>query len=328
MNRPALRSATATDREPPSIRTKPKFPWIRLIIHPAHSLPAAIAPVLIGAALAYHNRVFSLLPVVLSLLASWFIHVGGLFWENYWLLTRHAALREHPDLASAVDDGSLSLPTLRRVTAGWFALAVLAGGYLVTYAGVMAPVFGAIGTLASLSYCAGRYSQTRLGIADPVFFAMFGIVAVAGTYYAQAAQFFAQPIGWYFVKEALPWQVFLVGLPLGAIITNVMVVDDLSDIDVDKAKNWKTRPIAWGVAGARVQYVGLMVFAYALPLWFWLDLGFSAWVLLPLSTLPLAVFTTRLVLTTKPADVEPMSPMTAAIGLLYAVLLSTALVLS
>lgn len=327
MNRLSPQSAGRLHTSAASVRPVPGFPWVRLLMHPAHSLPAAIAPVLVGAALAYHDHVFSPLPVILGLLASWFIHVGGLFWENYWLLTRHAALREHPDLAAAVDDGSLPLPMLKRVAAGWFILAVLTGGYLVTYAGVMAPVLGAVGALASGSYCAGRYSQTRLGIADPVFFAMFGIVAVAGTYYTQAAQFFGDPAGWHFIPEALPWRAGVIGLPLGAIITNVMVVDDLSDIDVDKAKGWKTRPIVWGVTGARMEYLGLMIFAYALPFWFWLGLGLGVWMLLPLFSLPLAVWTTRLVFITKPADVEPVSPKTAAVGLLYAVLLSTGLVL-
>ena len=302
------------------------IPWVRLLLHPAHSLPAAAAPVLVGAALAYRNRVFSLVPVMLGLLASWFIHVGGLFLENYWLLTAHAPLREHPDLAEAIDQGALSLRALRRVTAAWFLLAAVSGAYLVRYAGVTAPVLGVVGVLASTSYCVGTYSQTRLGIADPVFFAMFGIVAVAGTYYIQAAQFFVQPVGWHFVREALPWQACVVGLPLGAIITNVMVVDDLSDIDVDRVKGWRTRPVVWGAAGARAEYVALMVFAYVLPFWFWHGLGFGAWVLLPLLSLPLAVWTTRLVFITKPADVEPVSPKTAGVGLLYAVLLSAGLI--
>lgn len=156
---------------------------------------------------------------------------------------------------------------------------------------------------------------------------MFGIVAVAGTYYSQAAQFFVRPVGWGFVPEALPWRACLVGLPLGAIITNVMVVDDLSDIDVDKAKRWRTRAVVRGVCGARAEYIGLMIFAYGLPIWFWLGLGFKIWILLPLLSVPLAIWTSCLVIATKPADVEPVSPKTAGVALLYAVLLSVGLII-
>src|SRR6478736_10458959 len=92
------------------------FPWLGLILHPAHSLPTTAAAVCLGSALAIHDGVFSLPRALLAFLASWFIHVAGLFWENYWLLTRYAELREHPELADAVDSGALSLASLRRVT--------------------------------------------------------------------------------------------------------------------------------------------------------------------------------------------------------------------
>ncbi len=309
---------------PPAPRS---FPWVSLLLHPAHSLPAAAAPVLVGAALAYHDGVFAAVPVVLGLAASWFIHVGGLFWENYWLLTRHAELREHPELADAVVNGSLPLAALRRVTLLWFALGGLTGMWLLPRAGLMAPALGLIGVAASAGYCSGRFSVMRLGIGEPVFFSMFGIVAVAGTYYIQAAPFHAHPVGWQGVAAALPLRALVIGLPLGAIITGVMLVDDLSDIDVDRAKGWRTRPVVWGVRWARREYAGLLLLAYALPFWFWRGLNFKAWILLPLVTLPLALRAVYLVYTIEPRNVEPVSPKTAAIAFLYAVLLSTGLVL-
>jgi len=310
------------------VRRDAPMPWVRLLLHPAHSLPAAAAPVLVGVALAIHDGVFSPLPATLGLLASWLIHVGGLFWENYWLLTRHAGLREHPELAAAVENGSLSLAALRRVTLVWFALGVLSGSYLVTCAGMAAPVLGLIGIIASAGYCSGRYSLTRLGIADPVFFIMFGVVAVAGTYYTQAASHDVHAGNWGFVAAALPLKALVIGLPLGAIITGVMLADDLSDIEVDLAKGWRTSAVRWGVPGTRLEYTGLMVMAYGLPFWFWRGLRFEAWILLPLLSLPLAIWAVKKMWTIEPAKVEPLSPRTAAIGFLYAGLLSAGLLLS
>lgn len=328
MNGLTSSSPAASTQVPRLAATRRAFPWVRLLLHPAHSLPAAAAPVAVGAALAYHDGVFVPLPVILGLLASWFIHVGGLFWENYWLLTRHAELREHPELADAVADGSLSLVALRRVNLLWFVLGVASGAWLLNYAGVMAPVLGLVGIAASAGYCSGRFSLTRLGIAEPVFFAMFGVVAVAGTYYVQAAPFHVAPIGWQVVTAALPLRAFVIGLPLGAIITGVMLVDDLSDIEVDRRKHWRTTPVRWGVRWARREYAVLMLAAYAFPFWFWRGLDFGAWILLPLLTLPLALYAIRLVYVTPPVDVKPVSPKTAAIAFLYALLLSTGLVLS
>lgn len=326
--KPSAALALGASRSRGAGRSPPRFPWVRLLLHPAHSLPAAAAPVLLGVALAVHDGVFAPLPALLAFLASWLVHVGGLYVENYWLLTRHAALREHPELAAAVEEGSLSLANLRRVAIGCFLLAVVAGGYLVTSAGIMAPVLGIVGAVASLGYCAGPWSWTRLGIAEFVFFLMFGCVAVVGTYYCQAAPLFIDPMSWTIAWEALPLRAFVLGLPLGAIITNVMLVDDLSDIAIDTAKGWRTRPVVWGVRWARREYVVFMVFAYALPFWFWCGLGFDAWVLLPVVTAPLAVWAIRRVYTIAPVEVEPMSAKTAGIGLIYAVLLSVGIVLS
>lgn len=308
----------------PASNDHPRFPWVRLLLHPAHSLPTAAAPVIIGSALAIHDHVFSFLPALLGLIASWLIHVGGLYTENYWLLTRYWKLREHPELADAVANGSLPLSSLRRVAVGCFLCAIVTGAYLVTYAGIMAPVLGIVGVTASLSYCA----STKRGIGELVFFTMFGVIAVAGTYYTQAAQFYSGSATWGFVIKAVPLRALVLGMPLGAIITDVMLVDDLSDITVDRAKGWQTRPVVWGVAWARREYVAFIGLAYGLPFWFWLGLGFHAWILLPLLTAPFAGWAIHQVYVIAPANVEPMSPKTAGIGFLYALLLSAGILLS
>lgn len=316
-------------RDTPVATLPPKtMPWLRLLLHPAHSLPTAAAPILIACALAWHDGVFSWAPAALAFLSSWLVHVGGLYAENYWLLTRHAGLCEHPELANAVASGALSLTHLRRVTAGCYVLAAIPGACLVVYAGIMAPVLGAIGIAASVNYCAGRFSWTRLGVGEIVFCAMFGSVAVVGAYYCQAAQFFIDPLRLGIASEALPLRAFVLGLPLGAIISNVMLVDDLSDIAIDAAKGWRTRPVVWGVRWSRREYLGVMLVAYALPLWFWRGLGFGLWVLLPLASAPLAWWAIRRVYAIAPNDVEPMSPKTAGLGLLYAVLLGAGVMLS
>jgi 1,4-dihydroxy-2-naphthoate octaprenyltransferase len=147
-----------------------------------------------------------------------------------------------------------------------------------------------------------------LGIADVVFFLMFGVVAVAGMYYVQA--------------HTLPLSAFVLGLPAGAIVTNVLLIDDIRDRDFDALKGWRTGTVRFGRAWTRLEFAGLMAFAYALPFWFWLGLGYRAWVLLPLLTLPPAVRITRTVWTcARFEELFPMTPRTAGLALTYAVLL-------
>ena len=58
---------------------------------------------------------------------------------------------------------------------------------------------------------------------------MFGIVAVAGTYYIQWAAANSLATHGLEAMWQLPMEVLLVGLPVGALVTNVMLVDDMRD---------------------------------------------------------------------------------------------------
>jgi 1,4-dihydroxy-2-naphthoate polyprenyltransferase len=116
---------------------------------------------------------------------------------------------------------------------------------------------------------------------------MFGAVAVAGTYYVQAVSHQA--------VVPLPVSALLVGLPVGALVTNVLVIDDIRDVGFDAAKGWRTTAVRFGVPWSRREHVALTVFAYLAP--FGLALAFGPWLLLPLVTLPVAVMAERAVLT-------------------------------
>jgi 1,4-dihydroxy-2-naphthoate octaprenyltransferase len=302
--------------------------WIDLLLYPTHTLPTAAAPALVGVGLAVHNGVFAPLPAALAFVASWLVHVAGVFTDNEELLRRHPGVAEHPELLAALADGSLRLSGLRWAIAGCLLLAALTGPYLTSVAGLAVPVLGAIGTVASLGYSLGRFSWTRLGIGGPVFFAMFGIVAVAGIYYVQAAPAYVPPFTWRIVPQALPFGAFVVGLPVGAIVTNVLLIDDIRDREFDALKGWRTGPVRHGVRWTRAEFVALLAFAYLMPFWFWLGLGLSPWVLLPLITVPAAVRIGRTIGTQLSFEaLFPMTPRTAGLALGYAALLAIGIAL-
>ena len=300
--------------------------WVDLLLYPGHTLPTAAAPVIVAAGLAVHDHVFAALPLFLGFLASWLIHVGGVFADNYVLISRHPELPEHPELLAALKDGTLRLRGLMAAIVACFVLAVLTGPYLLAVAGIPVVVFGVIGILASLGYCLSPISMTRLGIADPLFFIMFGIVAVVGAYYVQAAPTFGATASTFFLRQALPFSAFVVGLPVGALITNVLLIDDIRDRKFDALKGWHTAPVRFGLAWTRNEFVALAVFAYVLPFWFWFGLGFSPWVLLTLLSLPEAIAIARVVYTTDEfATLRPMTPRAARLSQDYAILLGVGL---
>jgi 1,4-dihydroxy-2-naphthoate polyprenyltransferase len=261
--------------------------WLNFLVYPGFTLPIALAPVLIGLALAVHDHVFSPLPILVGFLASWSIHVGGIMVDNYELLTQHPGNREHPDLVDAYASGELSLPALRTVIGLCFLVPLLAGPYLWQVAGPFTAVFGLVGIVSSWGYAGRPIVYARTGLADPIFVAMFGVVAVAGTYYVSAAPFYPVAAG-FLVKQALPWPVFVLGLPVGALVNVMLVTDDLRDREDDRRKGWRTGTLRFGPDWARIETAASAAFAYAAPFWFWLGLGFGPWMLLPLLTLPLA----------------------------------------
>jgi 1,4-dihydroxy-2-naphthoate octaprenyltransferase len=302
--------------------------WVELLLYPTHTLPTAAAPVLVGIGLAIHDGVLALAPALVGFLGSWLIHLAGVFTDNHELLRRHPDLPEHPELTQAVRDGTLKLSTLRAAIVACLALACLTVPYLLPIGGAPVLAYGAIGVVASLSYNGGPWAYVRRGQADPVFFLMFGAVAVPATYYIQAAAQQGAPLPWRLLAS-LPLSAYLVGLPAGALVTSVMLIDDVRDRVFDAAKGWRTGAVRRGAAWTAREVAVLVAFAYAVPAACWIALPFDAWVLLPLASLPLALAVVRALRTARErADLVPLTPRMARLAVVHSALLAAGLALS
>ncbi len=303
--------------------------WIDLLLYPTHTLPTAAAPVAVAIGLAVHDHVFMALPVLLAFVSSWLVHVAGLFMDNYQLVFWHGDVPEHPELLQAVAEGRLTRRRLGGAMLGSLLAAVLVGGWLLPVIGFPAVVLGAVGMAASLGYAAGPWPMVRLGVAEPIFLVMFGIVGVVGAYYVQAMAAGGFAPGWLPVAAALPAHIFILGLPCGALVTSVLVIDDIRDREFDAVKGWRTSAVRFGRRWSRAEFVGLLVLGYALPVWFWLGLGIDAWILLPLLTVPGAVYVAHAVCTRdRRDDLVPMTPRTSFLALGFSVLLGVGIALS
>jgi len=283
--------------------------WRRKLVYPGHTLPTAAAPVLVACGLAVHDHVFSVAPALAALLAGWLIQLGGVLTDNYENLVRQPEDREHPELVEALHTGILSLGQLKAAIAACFGAALLAGAYLVHAAGPLVLWIGTLSIAASWTYSAGPCPVGKLGLADPLFFAFFGIVSVTGAYYVQA--------------QALPVTAFALSLPVGALTTNILIIDDIRDREFDAVKGKRTVAVRFGKEWSRREFLALLLLAYLAPLWFWLGLGFSAWTLLPWLTLPYAFATARAVLTLdRYEQLLPVTPRAGRLLLAYCALLA------
>jgi 1,4-dihydroxy-2-naphthoate polyprenyltransferase len=299
--------------------------WTRKLLYPGHTFPTAAGPVIVAIGLAYRDGVYAPVPALIAFLAGWLIQFAGVVTDNYENLMQQPEDREHPELVSAVKSGVLTLSGLKATIVACYGLALLAGAYLVFVGGAPVVAIGLASVVASWAYSAGPWPVGRQGWADPLFFVFFGVVSVMGTYYVQAAAVLGTS-SW---TAGFPTSAFAMSLPIGALITNILIIDDIRDRDFDVVKGKNTIAVRFGRTWSRIEFIALTGFAYVVPFWFWLGLGLSAWTLLPLLTLPFAALVARTVCTLDQfADLMPMTPRAAQLMLGYSVLLAVGLAIS
>lgn len=296
--------------------------WTQKLLYPGHTFPTAAAPVIVATGLAIHNDTFAPMPAFLALVAGWLIQFAGVVTDNYGNLVRQPEDSEHPEMVEAIRSGLLSLTSLKATIAACYALSALAGLYLVAIGGVPVLVIGALSIVASLAYSTGPWPVGRIGLGDPLFFLFFGVASVTGTYYVQAAAVTGNT-DW---QTGFPPSAFAVSLPVGALITNILIIDDIRDRDFDAIKGKATVAVRYGSHWSRIELVALTALAYVAPFWFWLRLHLGPWTLLPLLTLPFAYVTARAACTRdRYGELLPLTPRAAMLALTYSILLAIGL---
>jgi len=239
------------------------------------TLPAAIAPVLVGTALAYREGAFVLPAAVAALAVALLLQVGANFANDYFDFFKGADTPERIGPVRVVASGLLSPRKLRVGMIVVFGAATLAGLYLVFRGGVPLLIVGAGVILAAIAYTGGPWPFGYYGLGDAVVFLCFGFIAVAGTYYVQALRL--TPLA------------FLVAVPAGALVTDILVVNNLRDIETDHRAGKRTLAVLLGASRTIIEYVLLLALAYVVPLLLWARGGQAGWVMLPWLSLPLAV---------------------------------------
>ena len=293
------------------------------MLFPIHTATTAAAPILVGGALAAHDGLFAALPLLAAFFASWSIHAGGVLLDNLYLLLRHPGVAEHPELNANVAAGQLSVARLRVVMLACFLLPLLLVPWFWQFTGWKMAIFGLIGLAASASYAGANALLARSGLADLVFLLMFGTVAVAGTYFAQASYHLGPDAP---LALLVPLHSLLAGLPVGALVTAVLVIDDIRDVEFDRAKGWRTPAIRFGRRFSRAEFLLLTLAAYATPVILYASGERPATILAPLLFAPLAVVVTLRVLRADSfAALLPMSKRAALHALGFAALYAVGL---
>ncbi len=278
------------------------------------TLPAAVAPVLVGSALAWRDGAWIWPAALLCLGFATLVQIGTNFANDYYDFRRGADTAERVGPRRAVAAGLIAPATMKAAMIAVFAVAFAVGLGLVAWGGPWLIVIGAASILCGVAYTGGPYPLAYHGLGDVFVFLFFGLVAVGGTYFVQAGR--------------LPLDALLAGAAIGVLAANILVVNNYRDVETDARAGKRTLVVILGRGAARVQFAGSLAVALALPALLAVR-DRSAGLLLPWLLAPLAWMHVRRLRDSKtPSELIALLGATGKLLALYAVLLAAGLAAS
>ena len=253
------------------------------------TLPAAAAPVIVGVGLAVHDGVAAVAPAVAAFVGAALIQIGTNFANDYYDAIQGADTDDREGFTRVTQAGLIEPRQVKAAMYLTFAAAVVVGSYLVYVGGVPILVIGLLSVISGIAYTGGPYPLGYHGLGDLFVFVFFGVIAVTGTYYVQAAAVLADPLTTTIPAGTITLEAVVASLPIAAISTNILVVNNIRDKAEDETTGKRTLAVRFGYGFSRAEYIGLLAVAYLVPVWLWLATAFSVSVLLPLVTLPVAI---------------------------------------
>jgi len=302
---------TSTNKVLPQ-NTNPLDAWL-LAARPK-TLPASVSPVIVGTALAVADGRFAFFPAMAALIGALLLQIGVNFANDYFDHQKGIDTEERLGPIRVTQSGLIPPGQVKKGMITVICGAAAVGIYLVYIGGWPIFIAGLAAILSTLAYSGGPYPFASHGLGDLFVFIFFGPVAVCGTYYVQALQ--------------LSQKVIWLSLPVGFLITAIIVVNNLRDIATDRKTGKNTLAVKLGIRLTRLEYLLLVVVAFAVTLGLFFSQAFSAWVLMPFVSLPLFVLPLRTVYTRQGAILNRALAKTASLTLFFCLLLSAGLLLS
>ena len=238
------------------------------------TLPAAVAPVLVGSALAATEGTFKVLTFVAALIGALFIQIGTNLSNDYSDARRGADTEDRLGPVRVTAGGLVPPKQVLVATYVAFGIAVLAGSYLIATSGWELAVIGVLSIAAGVLYTGGPKPYGYEGLGEVFVFLFFGIVAVAGSYYAQV--------------ERWEWEAFVLAVPVGLLASAILVVNNVRDLETDRRAGKRTLAVRLGRERARRLYSGMLIVAFLTAPLPWLLGSLSPWLLVVWLALPLA----------------------------------------
>lgn len=216
------------------------------------TLGAAVAPVVLGTALAYKTGARAWLAALAALLGAILIQVGTNYANDYFDFVKGADTAERLGPTRVTQAGLIQPEQVFKAFLLTFALAALPGLYLVYQGGWPILVLGLLSILSGILYTGGPFALAYLGLGDLFVLIFFGLVATGGTYYVQV--------------HSLNTGVLVAALGPGLLATAILAVNNLRDHRTDALSGKKTLAVRFGARFCQLEYLFCWLGACLLPL--------------------------------------------------------------
>jgi 1,4-dihydroxy-2-naphthoate octaprenyltransferase len=290
--------------------TLSKFRLWLLAIRPK-TLPAAVGPVAVGSAVAFGDGQFVFLPAFGCLLGAVLLQIGVNLANDYFDYKNNIDSEERLGPVRVTQSGLIPPVEVKRGMILCLFLAAVVFLYLATVGGWPIVIIGTASVLAALAYSGGPFPLASNGLGELFVFIFFGLVAVGGTYLVQAG--------------TLSWLVMIAAVPPGLLITAIMVVNNLRDIDTDRRAGKNTLAVILGRSRTITEYKLLLLFSYVIPPVMLLTGIAGTLILLPLVTLPQAWQLAKRIVLEKGVLLNELLAGTARLSLIYSLLFAAGL---
>jgi 1,4-dihydroxy-2-naphthoate octaprenyltransferase len=278
------------------------------------TLPAAVAPVILGLAVAARDGSLTTGPAIATFVGALLLQIASNLANDVFDSEKGADRQDRVGPTRVVSSGLLSATQVKAGLGAVLFLAFCAGAYLVGVAGAPIALIGIAAALSAILYTAGPFAFAYHGLGEVFVFIFFGPVAVAGTVYVQLQQ--------------VPVLAWLAGASQGALAVNILVVNNLRDRLEDERAGKRTLAVRFGESFCVAQYATLLAVAYIVPVALWHSEQASKLVLAPLLSLPLAIAVFGQVRKTRGASLNSTLARTAQLMLVFSVLFATGIVTS
>jgi 1,4-dihydroxy-2-naphthoate polyprenyltransferase len=289
----------------------PLAAWL-LAVRPK-TLPAAISPVLVGCAVTWAEGGFALDAALAAFAVALLLQIGANLANDVADFRRGADTQDRLGPLRVTQGGLISPRQMVMATAAVLIFAAAPGLYLVWRGGPVLAVLGLLAIAAAVTYTAGPKPFGYLGLGELFVFVFFGPVAVAGTAFVMTHDV---------TRLAL-----LASIPMGTLVTAILVVNNLRDIDTDRVAGKRTLAVRIGRGATRWEYTALIVVAYATPLVMWASGLSQPGPLLAWTTAPLAFLLVRRVWEGSGRALNPLLGGTARLCLWFAVTFGAGIIL-